>query len=700
MFKSITCTYMIIRFCLVLALLVCHLSLTATAALKSSDLVSERALTDYSEVTPGQKITVAVEFQLDEGWHIYWENPGQSGMPTLIQWSGPQGITFGPMEYPVPYRFDEQGMATFGYKNRVIFLSTVEIPTTAQLGTTLELNAKSSWLVCKELCIPGKGTHTLRLKVASKTKENPEGMALINAERKLLPIVDERFKLTARVQAKSVNLEIVSSGPILKNAEFYPAGVLKDEIGIPGQAAPQKNSDRHLSIATPFNSDAILRKSGLIGVLRIETDSAPVYSVVNVLLGEDIPASNGAPKGGVPLATADGAEKVTLLTALFAAFVGGLILNIMPCVLPVIALKIFSFVQTSGNDRHKSFKLGAFFSAGVLVSMWTMALAITILKASGKGVLWGSQFQSPIFIFILCTLCVVFALNLFGVFEVTFTGGQIASNAVSKSGASGAFFNGALAVVLGIPCSAPILGTALSFAFSQPIGAIWLIFTFIGIGLFAPYLVLSARPEWLRFLPKPGNWMVYFKQALALPLFLTAAWLVWVYTGLRNKDEAAVLLCVLIGVSFGLWIFGKLQFTKPLRGMLIAAVVTLMVSWFALNYFQSLNWESWSPEKEAAAVSQGEAVFIDFTADWCQTCKANEKLVIGTKNVMKAFADKKVRLFKADWTKPNPDIDIALQKYGRAGIPMYLYYPGGKKDPILLPEIITKNMIINLVNEK
>lgn len=430
--------------------------------------------------------------------------------------------------------------------------------------------------------------------------------------------------------------------------------------------------------------------------------------------GDPIPVKHLEPDSGNPPASAPALKpESTLLAILFSALLGGLILNIMPCVLPVISLKIFSFVSEAHDDPRRIFNLGAVFSLGILVSFWILAAVVVALKAAGQEIGWGFQLQSPTFVIVMCAVVLVFGLSLFGVFEfyapmcVCNEAGAIAG----KSGYPGAFFNGFLATALATPCTAPFLGPALGYAFSRSTAEIFLVFTAVAIGLALPYLLLTARPAWLRHLPRPGSWMEKTRQFMGFLLIATLLWLLWVLGSLLGFKAIIWAGAFLLLAAIACWVLG--QFATPLCSKprrIVAWLVALALTiggwvWFvpkALGTQQhdGIAWVSFSPEQLEQTLARRQTVFLDFTAEWCLTCKVNEHTVLDSEEVVATMRQLKVVPMKADWTRYDPEITQMLARFDRSGVPLYVIYPGkDPQHPIILPEVITRRLVVEKLEQ-
>jgi DsbC/DsbD-like thiol-disulfide interchange protein/cytochrome c biogenesis protein CcdA len=581
------------------------------AAPVKTEHVEAELVAARTAIEPGKPLAVALRLRMIPHWHTYWRNPGDSGQPTQIEWRLPPGWQAGEIQWPAPRRLPARHLMNFGYEDEVLLLTDLVVP--ANAAGTARIAARASWLVCnEERCIPEEGELALMLPVGGGTPSAEA--AAIERARAALPVkAGEDWKFTARRNAEGVELEI-GSPVALKQVSFFPF----DEGKI-SNAAPQVFKD---------------------SVLRIKKSDQPVGNfsrVAGILVAEGRPR---ALEIDVPVALAPSASGLASLALAAAfAFLGGLILNLMPCVLPVLSIKILGFAQQSAGPSTMRLH-GLLYGLGVLASFLVFAGLLLAFKAAGSEIGWGFQLQSPVFVGLLAALFLVLALNLSGLFEISFLVPQYQA----KGKHLDAFMTGVLAVVVASPCTAPFMGAALGFALAGgPVEAL-AVFSALGIGMALPYVALAWNPRWLRWLPKPGAWMNRFKQVLAVPLYATVLWLGWVLA---------------------------LQ-----TGALSAAS----------------DWERFSPAKLQQYEKQGKPVFVDFTAAWCVTCQVNKQLVLGRPEVEKAMRASGYMLMRADWTRRDAEITRALDALGRKGVPVYAIYRPGR-EPQLLPEILTRDLL-------
>jgi thiol:disulfide interchange protein/DsbC/DsbD-like thiol-disulfide interchange protein len=647
-------------------------------------LVKAQLVADTQYIEPGQKFRLGVLYTMVPKWHIYWKYAGDAGIPTQIDWQLPPGFQAGPLQWPLPTREQEPGgLEVFDYNNEVLLFTEVQAPQQLPAGP-IELAAKSNWLVCERECVPGDAQLSLKLNDGGQGPANQDIFTKYSAS---VP------KTGAPPAGYSVSMKPSGSQMVVEFAGV-PQGSRLDFFPVPPENVVL-NHGKQAGNSVVLSVDGGTALDRLKGVAVVESNGKTDAFDVELQ------------PGGQAAANASGAstDLVGVLQAIAFALIGGLILNVMPCVLPVISLKIFGFVSEAGERPDKAFKLALVFSAGILGCFAVLAAIVTFFRAIGAQVGWGFQFQDYRFVLAIACLVFAFALNLFGVFELTVsaraTGGL--AKLAAGGGYGGAFFQGAFATILATPCTAPFLGTASAFAFTQPAWATFLIFFSIGIGMALPYLLLAIQPKWLRYLPKPGEWMVRLKQLLGFLLLATLLWLSWIVGRLRGVDGMVELGGLLLIIGLLAWIKGS--FWTPMSSVrsrvlaamsMVAVLVVAVGSYFFVTAPSELSWQAFSQQSLDKALQSGRPVFVDFTADWCITCKANERFALDTSAVRQAFAQNQVVVLRADWTHGDPEITQILKEHGRAGVPMYLFYPGGKdRPPVVLPELISSQTILD-----
>lgn len=647
-------------------------------------------LADPVPLAAGRPFTVALHFRLQPHWHLYWSNPGDSGLPPSVDWILPPGFTVGPLQFPLPTKILAPPLVSYGYLGETILLAEITPPTNWNSATPLSLKANVDWLVCQEACLPGHAE--LSLPLSAQPKPNPALTALFAAARLLLPAPSTPLTLTARPTAQHLDLTLSSpSARSFGKLTFFPdTSTWLDEI-VPTEF--QSNPDSS-SLRLPLQSHAKLPES-LSGVLVAENsfDSA----------------GHRAIRLSLPLTTLSTQNSLSLPLTLLFAFLGGLILNIMPCVFPILSLKALHLLHLSGENRQAARREGLAFAAGVLLSLLTLAALLLVLRASGQALGWGFQLQSPPVVWLLLSLLLALSLNLLGLFEFPVLLSGLASRG-PRQGWTGAFASGLLAVAVASPCTAPLMGAALAAAFALPPLGTLLIFTSLAFGFALPVLLLSFSPALLALLPKPGAWMNTFKKILSLPMFGAVLWLLWVALRLSGTSSAPLLLAGLLLLTLALFLYGKsqrlfpsppvLRLTAFLFLGLSVGLPALLLKTGSSPLASSPDHLAWSEEEVARQLAAGHSVFIDFTAAWCLTCQVNQRLVLSRAEIQSALHQKKIAFLIADWTRRDPAITAALHRYGREGVPTYvLLSPLPGATPILLPELLTPALVLQALSQ-
>ena len=663
------------------------------------ELVQATLLADVTTVVPGKPFTVGLLLRMVPNWHTYWKFPGDAGLPTEITWKLPDGWKTGEIQWPIPLKLDEPGgIQIYGYHDEVLLLQEITPPAELK-DRQVQLAAEASWLVCEKICIPGSAKLNLDLPVAGQTAAANE--ELFSRYRRSLPQVWPEQKVANpswRREGDQLRLTVESAA--LANypaADFYPSPDAKIVVGHP---ATERATDGKITFRIP-----------------IETADQNVSAINGVVVfgqKENGPDRNGWEVTASAATISARSNSGSLARFLLFGFIGGFILNLMPCVLPVISLKIFGFIQHAGQDRRRILRSGLAFVAGIFAWFIGLALLLIGFKTAGREITWAFQFTNPYFVLLMSAIVLVFALNLFGVFEISLP--QFASRTAvglsAKEGDAGSFFQGVFATVLATPCTAPFLGTALGFAFTQSGWTILLMFVAIAAGMASPYFLLSAQPAWLRLLPKPGPWMVHVKQLMGFLLLATLLFLLAVLGAERGSEAIIWSACFLLALSLACWMKGA--FITPLasgRARFISVTLMLVLvlgsGWYFIGQkfaeakvvsseFGTAvgDWQRFTPELLETELKQGHAVFVDFTAAWCLTCKFNEANVLEASAVREAFQRHKVTKIKADWTNADPAITKILKQFGRPGVPMYVLYPGNNAEPVLFPELLTQSYVL------
>jgi thiol:disulfide interchange protein/DsbC/DsbD-like thiol-disulfide interchange protein len=668
---------------------------------QGNELVKAELLADTNAIVPGKPFTVGLLLRMAPHWHTYWAFSGDAGLPTELKWKLPPGWKVAEIQWPIPLKTIDPGdIETYGYENEVLLMQEITPPQKLD-NSTVKLSAEASWLVCEKICIPGSATPQVELPVS--TTSQPSNSELFARYRRLLPqnwpksdAAPANWSQVGRDLRLKITSKTLANYPAL---DFFPLPEQNVVVG-------------HPTVESRNNNEVVFR-------IPIESSEKSLSSIGGLIVysqhpnGEDRSAWQISPAPIVSVAAASMPAR-GILTFLFFGFLGGIILNLMPCVLPVISLKIFGFVQHAGESRRKILRSGIAFTVGIFAWFVGLAVVLIALKAAGHDVTWGGfQFTNPYFVLALSVIVLVFALNLFGVFEVSLpqsmTRGLLSTT--ERKDDLGSFFQGVFATVLATPCTAPFLGTALGFAFSQSPAVIVAMFVAIAAGMSAPYLLLSAQPTWLRFLPKPGPWMLHVKQFMGFLLLATLLFLLYVLGAQRGLEGAIWASCFLLVISVVCWMKGAFVLppaSAAKRAVVLVLMLVLMLGsgiYFIGGKFRLTNlasadsrlrgdWQAFTPERLQAELGQGHSVFVDFTAAWCITCKFNEANVLESADVRDAFQRHAIVKLKADWTNGDPTITKLLRQFGRPGVPLYVLYPGKNEEPIVFPEVLTKAMVL------
>jgi thiol:disulfide interchange protein len=641
-------------------------------------------------IQPGGTEQVGLHFTLDKGWHVYWVNAGDSGEPPAIKWTLPAGITASAMQFPAPRRLPLGPLMDFGYEDEVLFPITLTADSTLKAPSTAGLSAHVDWLVCREVCIPGRADLALPLQVAAqKATPDPTRQALFDRFHSLLPQpLPSSSKAVFAADQNTFSLAL--TGHAATTAEFFPL----DQTQIVN-AAPQ-----------PVRAV----KDGIIISLKKDENFRAQLAQLNgvLLLGEGTAYTIHAPPGPLP-GGAGGATASLLPLLRFAAlaFLGGVILNLMPCVFPVLFIKGLALVESTRHQPKQVRTHGLVYALGILVSFWLVVALLLGLRAGGRQLGWGFQFQSPGFIAVMALLLFFLGLSLAGMFEIGLTVTNTGSSLASRSGYAGSFFTGVLAMIVATPCTAPFMGAAIGFALAQSAGAAFVVFTALALGLASPYLLLTFNPVWIRYLPRPGAWMEVLKQATAAPIFATVIWLVWLFASAAGVDALTALLAAFLLLAIAGWILGRWPARRPASVFALTVIVLAVATpLYALWKFPAVEtttaaksgWQPYSREAIEQYRAQGRPVFVDFTARWCLSCQVNERAVLDSGDVRHRLHNSGIVLIRADWTKRDEKIASALSELGRSGVPTYVLYPPGQP-PLVLPEVLTPGVVLSALDQ-
>ena len=683
---------------------IAFLLLTGISAFAASDSAEAahlqvRLIVLPQALTRGESADAGLYFKLEPGWHIYWKNAGDSGEPPHIRWTLPDGITAGPLQFLPPKRLPLGPLMDFGYEGEALFPLTLNVANTAKPGP-VNLQAKVEWLVCREVCIPGKAelsvSRNLLAAAATSSPAATDEEIFKRFAGKIPEPLPARFKAVFQPSQDGFRLAVQTGQPE-SSAVFFPA-----EQSILDNPAPQKVTPTADGLILDLKKDSNLsaNPAQLGGLLELPDGRA-----------FELTAQPGVVTGGASPSSGPRSPLGELLKSSGLAFLGGLLLNLMPCVFPVLFIKGLALVRSSSEERHELRTHGFVYAIGILISFWALVAVLLGLRAAGARLGWGFQFQSPVFLMLMAALLFFLGLSLAGQFDIGLTLTSAGGSLAAKQGYTGTFFTGVLAVIVATPCTAPFMGAAVGYALAQSPIVTFAIFTALAIGLAAPYVLLTLQPAWTRLLPRPGVWMEVLKQATAIPVFGTVIWLAWVLAQGYGSAVLAALLMSLLLLAIAGWFMGRWpakRWATAIAGLIILGVITVSVL-APGRFVQSAaaatsgpvrgGWEPWSAEAVARYQAQGRPVFVDFTASWCLSCQVNERVALTQPEVKKAFADANVALLRADWTQHDESIAQALSALGRSGVPAYVLYAPGQTAPQLLPEVLTPGIVADAVGK-
>ena len=708
---------MIMRF---LAGVVMALALSAPAAAQpvNTGHLTAELVSETQGITPGQTIYVALRQQIQPHWHTYWRNAGDSGEATRIKWTLPAGWTAGDFIWPTPHRLPVGPLVNYGYEGEVLLPMALTAPASAQPGQTVTLTAAAAFLVCYEICVPEDAVLTLRLPVTAGSAPADAKWAARIA--KAVADAPKPAGLTAAFAKTDGGLKLAVTGAAVTGADlsgayFYPFASTVIDHAKP-QGVERGPEGLTLTLTPGYDFQGPTPPKVLAGVLAFGDKAYQVTANAGPLAagaaGLGPPAVRSAPisaPGGLGL-----------LSAALFALAGGLILNLMPCVFPVLAMKAASLAGHGGGDHAEARRQGLAFGAGAVLTFLALAGLLIALRAAGAGLGWGFQLQDPPVVALLALLMLAIGLNLSGVFEIGTSLQGVGSGLATRGGLVGAFFTGVLAVVVAAPCTAPFMGSALGWALTQPPAAALSVFAALGVGFAAPFVAVAFAPALLNRLPRPGPWMETFKNLLAFPMYATAGWLVWVLTLQAGADALARVLAAGVAIGLAAWLGGLAQRRRSLgrRAVPQAILTTLLlaVALFAVvgqpygeaaaatptiassSGKESLTAEPYSPERLAELRAEGRPVFVNYTAAWCVSCQVNDRVALSTRAVVAAMRSNNVAYLKADWTKRDPQIAAELARYGRAGVPLYLVFGASGGEPAILPALLTEGVVVRALN--
>ncbi|MEN9217122.1 MAG: protein-disulfide reductase DsbD family protein [Gloeomargarita sp. HHBFW_bins_162] len=651
--------------------------------------VQAELVSEVKTVQPGTPFWVGLQLDIAPGWHVYWQNPGDSGDRVRLDWQLPPGATAGEIQWPYPQRLPVGPLMNFGYTNRVLLLTQITPPADLSPGQTLNLQAQASWLVCREDCIPEEAPVRLTLPMRTTATPNPEAQSAFQQVRRHHP-QPAPWSVVYAVEGERLQL----SFPVgrVQEAVFFPF-----DDGVMTNAAPQVLQTTAQTTELTLQRGYQENLTTVAGVLVLTTGQGTQAYTIQAEPGVLPPQSRAG----------------NLAQILGLAFLGGLILNGMPCVLPILSLKTLQLADKTRQSAQQVRWGGLSYGAGVLVSFLALAGGLLLLRGLGQQLGWGFQLQSPGMVFLLMYVLFGVALNLSGVFTVGTGWLGVGQRLTERPGYAGEFFTGVLATVAATPCTAPFMATAIGAALTLPTGAALGVFGSLGLGFALPYVVLCFVPRWRRWLPKPGAWMHTLQQLLAFPLYGAAAWLLWVLTLQTGTDGLAVGLTGLVLLGLAAWLYGYAQQHPGGRKAVIFS--TLLILGFCLTLpaqlpdgqvatnienRQTTVWEPFTPARLQQLRTQGRPVFVNFTAAWCVSCQVNERFVFSKPEVQQAFDRRGIVLLKADWTRRNPEITQVLQGFGRSGVPLYVLYPGNNQPPVVWPSRLSPAQVTALLSSQ
>ncbi len=695
----------------------------AASATVPADPVAARLVPEAGSVVPGGTLWLDLHLDIAPGWHVYWRNPGDSGLPTEIAWDLPSGFSAGEIAWPAPERFVLGTIGNYGYHGSADLLVPIAAPVTLNPGDAVHLAANATWLVCSEICIPGEAKLALDLPVgAAPLAADPATAARFAAVRDRLPET-AGFETRFAVSGHNIRLFVPAealAGIDRPNASFFPFdGNVVDAAAEPKEERRADGLD--LVLARASGPAATLPETlGGVLVLRGAGSAGQTYSgrADSDRADSDRAYSISAPRVAAP--PLDSVPGVGWGRALLLALFGGIALNLMPCVFPVLSLKLLGLAGSA--HRAEQWHHGIAYAAGVILSFTLLGGVLLVLRAGGAAIGWGFQLQSPVVVGLLAYLLFGMGLSLSGVAEFGAGLSGIGNRFAGGGGLAGAFATGVLATTVATPCTAPFMGAALGFALIAPAPVALAIFVALGSGLALPFVLATAIPGLARRLPRPGAWMAWFKQLLAFPLYGAVAWLIWVLIQEVGPVGALSALLGLVVVGFAVWIYGRTRAIGPAGRRLgaglaatgIAAALILaatlapagappgvvagevageVADGAAAAKRDNLGYETFSTARLARLAAEHQPVFVNLTAAWCITCLVNEHTALAGQAVRRAFAERRIVALKGDWTRQNPEITAFLQKFGRSGVPLYLLYDKAGT-PTVLPQILTEASVL------
>jgi thiol:disulfide interchange protein DsbD len=695
------------------------LGVSVPAAAQTARNIQGELVSSRNAIAPGETFTLVLRQKVRPGWHIYWINPGDSGEPTRATWTLPAGYQAGELLHPAP-RVERLGpIVTYVHDGDVLYPVAISAPADARIGGEARIGLTTVTLVCDEICVPEQNAFQLTLPIRAKGADDSQGAALAQRAIDALPQALSGVGVGLKATAQRIEVALPESASANPVSEAVTAGALRAPLYFPysqsliDHAAEQKASlggGQVRFAMTPSLSFDPAKAQGF-GLLSAEVREGARWTRRAFMFGKPpgegpVPAlvaarwSGAAPSAPPPAASAGAVGG--LFAAMGLAFVGGLILNVMPCVFPVLSIKALSFA--GGAQAGVARRQGLLFFAGAMTTFLALAGVLLALRAAGAAAGWGFQLQEPAIIATLALLFFLIALNFIGAFEIGGALQNAGAGLAARGGDAGAFFTGTLAVVAASPCTAPFMAGALGWAATQSAPASLATFAALGAGFATPFTALAFAPALHKRLPKPGPWMARVRQALAFPMFGAAVWLVWVLAVQTGATGAAAILALFVAAGFAVWTWRQGGIRWRAAGAaalgLIAVGAWQPMTTVAPAEAAAAATDAWSPARVAELTAAGTPVFVNFTAAWCVSCKVNEAVALSRPAVREAMAAEGVVYLKADWTARDPVIAEALAAYGRAGVPLYLFYPAGGKAPRVLPQLLTEDIVIDAIAKR
>ncbi len=692
------------------------LSFSAQAQVVIGEHVDAELVAEMTGVAPGQDTWVALRLDHMENWHTYWKNPGDAGLATQINWTLPDGVTAGEIVWPTPKRIElPADLVDFGYEDEIFLQVPLNISASFQ-AESLDISANAQWLECEDICIPGGAVVSLSLPVLDESQitQNVQWIEGFEITRTSIPTSDVSFNTTFSIANGSLHILVQATEAVFENANAI--SFIPGEHRVFDYVSPQEITYQLSSLQLSQGHHPRLNEAPeeITGLLLVTDNNNQLISYEIAAAPDGINASDLgllAANSESLTSTSSSVSDMNLILVFVFAMLGGMILNLMPCVFPVLSLKVLSLVSNSNSSQQEKRLHGLAYTAGVIAAFLILASVLLALQAGGALIGWGFHLQSPWFISLLIFLFFIMGLSMSGVVEFGTSIMGVGTELQDKEGYSGSFFTGILASVVASPCTAPFMGAALGFAFTQPAIIALAVFIALGLGMALPFLLISFVPTLSNLLPHPGKWMLTFKQVLAFPLYATVVWLLWVLGNQTGTDGMALIVATCVLLALAAWLYQRRReiqssFWRYANALIIllCIVTTVGVVRSPLLETQAIaqvisedaSYEAYSDARLAQLRNDGQAVFVNMTASWCITCLVNEKIALDSEEFITALADNNITYLKGDWTNNDPEITEVLRRYETSGVPLYLMFPANPSQPAeVLPQILTTNIILD-----